>query len=222
MEVPMKKYLVLAGNIGAGKSTLVQLLADRLGFRPYFEPVTENPYLVDFYADMGRWAFHSQLYFLTHRLRSHHELAADPWSVVQDRSIYEDAEVFARNLHEQGTMSDREWETYHGLYRTIIDMLPAPDLVLYLRCSVPTLKARIARRARGFEATIPDDYLAGLNRYYEEWLECFDLAPVLVVPGDSLDFVADSTHLNAIIANVEDRLRDRQRSLFPIDMRRRL
>ena len=217
----MKKYLVLAGNIGAGKSSLVQLLADRLGYRPYFEPVAENPYLADFYADMGRWAFHSQLYFLTHRLKSHRELSADPWSVVQDRSIYEDAEVFARNLREQGTMSDREWETYHGLYRTIIDLLPAPDLVVYLRCSVPTLKARIARRGRGFESSIPDEYLAGLNRLYEEWLECFDLAPVLVVPGDSLDFVADSKDLNAIVANVEARLRDRQGSLFPVDMRRR-
>ncbi|HUX36618.1 MAG TPA: deoxynucleoside kinase [Rectinemataceae bacterium] len=216
-----KRYLVLAGNIGAGKSTLVQLIAERLGFRPYFEPVAENPYLEDFYADMGRWAFHSQLYFLTHRLRSHHELAGDPWSVVQDRSIYEDAEVFARNLHEQGTMSDREWETYHGLYRAVIGLLPAPDLVVYLRCSVPTLKARIAKRARGFESNIPDEYLGGLNRYYEEWLEGFDLSPVFVVPGDSLDFVADSKHLNAIVSGIEDRLRDRQGSLFPVDMKTR-
>lgn len=217
----MKKYLVLAGNIGAGKSTLVELLSERLGFRPYFEPVSDNPYLEDFYADMGRWAFHSQLYFLTHRLRSHHELAADPWSVVQDRSIYEDAEVFARNLHEQGTMSDREWETYRGLYRAVIGLLPPPDLVVYLRCSVPTLKTRIAKRGRGFESNIPEDYLAGLNRFYEEWLECFELAPVLVIPGDDLDFVADSKHLNAIIASIEARLRDRQGTLFPVDMRRR-
>lgn len=216
----MKKYLILAGNIGAGKSTLVELLADRLGFRPYFEPVAENPYLADFYADMRRWAFHSQLFFLTHRLRSHHELASDPWSVVQDRSIYEDAEVFARNLHEQGTMSDREWETYHGLYRAVINLLPPPDLVVYLRCSVPTLRARIAKRARGFESNIPDEYLAGLNRFYEEWLEGFDLAPVLVIPGDSLDFVADSKHLHAIISSVEARLRDRQGTLFPTDMKR--
>jgi hypothetical protein len=215
----MKKYLVLAGNIGAGKSTLVSLLADRLGYRPYYEPVAENPYLEDFYADMRRWAFHSQLYFLTHRLRSHRDLANDPSSVVQDRSIYEDAEVFARNLYEQGNMGERDWETYRGLYRTLIGLLPAPDLVVYLRASVPTLKQRIAQRGRDFEASIPDEYLAGLNRFYEEWLECFDLAPVLVVPGDRLDFVADSRALNAIIVNIEERLRDRQGSLFPIGMR---
>jgi len=216
-----KKYLVLAGNIGAGKSSLVELLAERLGFRPYFEPVADNPYLADFYGDMGRWAFHSQVFFLTHRLRAHHELAGDSSSVVQDRSIYEDAEVFARNLHEQGTMSDREWETYRSLYRAVIDLLPPPDLVVYLRCSVPTLKARIAKRGRGFESNIPDEYLAGLNRFYEEWLEGFDLAPVLVVPGDSLDFVAESRHLDAIIASVEGRLRDRQGTLFPVAMRAR-
>jgi len=217
----MKKYLVLAGNIGAGKSTLVGLLAERLGFRPYFEPVAENPYLEDFYADMGRWAFNSQLYFLNHRLRSHRALSHDPWSVVQDRSVYEDAEVFARNLHEQGTMSDRDWETYEGLYRTLIGLLPPPDLVVYLRCSVPTLKARIAKRGRDFEASIPDDYLAGLNSLYENWLECFDLAPVLVVPGDHLDFVSDSKDLNAVIASIEERLRDRQGNLFPVDMKNR-
>ncbi|MEI6874592.1 MAG: deoxynucleoside kinase [Spirochaetota bacterium] len=217
----MKKYLVLAGNIGAGKSSLVELLADRLGYRPYYEPVAENPYLEDFYADMRRWAFHSQLYFLTHRIRSHRELAGDPLSVVQDRSIYEDAEVFARNLHEQGNMTTRDWETYRGLYRSLISLLPSPDLVVYLRASVPTLKERIAKRGRQFEASIPDDYLAGLNRLYEDWLEAFDLSPVLVVPGDSLDFVADSKALNAIVASVEERLRDKQGTLFPVGMRRR-
>ncbi|MBL8968394.1 MAG: deoxynucleoside kinase [Spirochaetaceae bacterium] len=214
----MKKYLVLAGNIGAGKSTLVGLLAERLGFRPYYEPVAENPYLQDFYADMERWAFHSQLFFLGHRIKSHRALMDDPWSVVQDRSVYEDAEVFARNLHERGSMNSRDWETYRSLYRTLTGLLPAPDLVVYIRASVPTLKSRIARRGRDFEAAIPDEYLAGLNRLYEEWLECFDLAPVLVVPGDRLDFVAESRDLAAIVASVEERLRDRQGNLFPVGM----
>lgn len=214
----MKKYLVLAGNIGAGKSTLVELLSERLGFRPYYEPVSENPYLTDFYADMRRWAFHSQLYFLTHRVQSHRALMNDPWSVVQDRSIYEDAEVFARNLYEQGNMSPRDWESYRDLYRTLIGLLPAPDLVVYLKASVPTLKKRIAMRGRDFEASIPDDYLSGLNRLYEEWIGSFELAPVLVVPGDRLDFVAESRDLEAIVATIEGRLRDRQGSLFPFDM----
>jgi deoxyadenosine/deoxycytidine kinase len=214
----MKKYLVVAGNIGAGKSTLVRLLSERLGFRPYYEPVAENPYLEDFYKDMRAWALHSQLFFLSYRLRAHRALMEDPHSVVQDRSLYEDAEVFARNLYEQGAMSERDWETYRGLYRTMAGLLPAPDLVIYIRASTETLKARIAMRGRGFEASIPDGYLSGLGRLYESWIEGFDLAPVLVVPGDRLDFVAECGDLDAIAETVEERLRDRQGSLFPFGM----
>lgn len=214
----MKKYLVLAGNIGAGKSTLVGLLAKRLGFQPYYEPVAENPYLSDFYGDMARWALHSQLFFLTHRVKTHRALMDDPRSVVQDRSLYEDAEVFARNLYEQGALSGRDWATYRELYTTVADLLPPPDLVIYLRASVPTLKKRIAKRGRDFEAAIPDEYLAGLNRLYEEWIEGFDRAPVLVIPGDRLDFVEESADFRAIAATVTDRLRDKQGALFPYGM----
>jgi deoxyadenosine/deoxycytidine kinase len=214
----MKKYLVIAGNIGAGKSTLVRLLSERLGYRPYYEPVAENPYLADFYENMPAWAFQSQVFFLSYRVRSHSELMDDPHSVVQDRSLYEDAEVFARNLYLQGMMSERDWATYEGLYQTMTGLLPSPDLVIYIRASVDTLKSRIAMRGRGFEASIPDAYLAGLNDLYDSWIEGFELSPVLVVPGDRLDFVSESKDLEAIAATVEDRLRDRQGSLFPFGM----
>jgi deoxyadenosine/deoxycytidine kinase len=210
----VKKYVVLAGNIGAGKTSLVRLMCERLGWQPYFEPVTENPYLVDFYRDMERWAFHSQLFFLTHRVRSHHALMDDPFSVVQDRSVYEDAEVFARNLWLHGRMSRRDWSTYQELYRTVINLLPPPDLVVYLRASVPTLLRRIAGRDRSFEAGITGQYLEELNGLYEEWIAGFRLAPILVVPGDSLDFVGNSGDLSGIVSAVEERLRGEQGLLF--------
>jgi deoxyadenosine/deoxycytidine kinase len=214
----MKKYIVLAGNIGAGKSTLVDLLADKLDFVPYYEPVAENPFLKDFYADMKRWAFHSQVFFLTSRAKGHRELIHDPRSVVQDRSLYEDAEVFARNLWEQGAMTAEEWATYGELYRTLASILPPPDLVVYIRASVSTLRKRIAKRGRDFEASIPDAYLKGLNRFYEEWIGSFTLAPVLTIPGDKLDFVEESRDLKAICCTVRQRLQDRQSMLFPFDM----
>lgn len=211
----VKKYLVLAGNIGAGKSTLVGLLCDRLGYVPYYEPVVGNPYLQDFYADMERWAFHSQTYFLAHRVMAHRALAGGPESVVQDRSVYEDAQVFARNLHESGALSARDWGTYLELYETVIGLLPPPDLVIYLRASVPTLRARIARRGREYEAGISDAYLEGLNRLYERWIDGFTLSPVVVVPGDRLDFVAESADLETIVTTVRERLSDLQGCLFP-------
>ena len=211
----MKTYVVLAGNIGAGKSTLVRMMCDRLGWEPYYEPVTENPYLEDFYRDMKRWAFHSQVFFLTYRARAHRALMDVPRPVVQDRSFYEDAEVFARALHRQGAMSDRDWDTYRGLYRTLTSLLAPPDLVVYLRASVPTLQRRIAQRARGFEAAISDTYLDSLNALYEEWIGGFTLAPTLIVPSDRLDFVKDSKDLATILSIIQDRLRGRQGSLFP-------
>lgn len=214
----MKRYVVLAGSIGAGKSTLVRMLCDRLGWTPYFEPVAENPYLADFYKDMDRWAFASQVFFMAWRVKSHRALMDDPGTVVQDRSLYEDAEVFARNLHRQGHLSDRDWRTYQELYRTFTTLLPAPDLVVYLRASVTTLLARIGRRGRDYEAGISREYLEGLNELYEEWIAGFRLAPVLVVPSDRLDFVTDAAALGEIVATVEERLRDKQGLLFPYGM----
>ncbi len=214
----LRRYVVVAGNIGVGKSTLVAMLCERKGWSAYYEPVAENPYLEDFYRDMSHWAFHSQVFFLTHRAQSHLAISGDPHTVVQDRSLYEDAEVFARNLFNRGMLSAREWETYLDLYRTVVRLLPAPDLVVYLKASVPTLKRRIVQRGRGFEASISDDYLAQLNNLYEEWCDRFDLAPVLKIPCDRLDFVEESRDLRAIVNAVEERLRDRQTSLFPDEM----
>jgi deoxyadenosine/deoxycytidine kinase len=211
----VKTYVVLAGNIGAGKSTLVRMMCDQLGWEPYFEPVAENPYIADFYRDMRKWAFQSQVFFLSYRARSHHALLDIPRPVVQDRSFYEDAEVFARALHLQGALSDRDWDTYCGLYRTLTALLAPPDLVVYLQASVPTLRRRIELRGRDFETHITDRYLGELNGLYEEWIGGFRLAPVLVVPSDRLDFVKDSRDLHAIISTVQERLRGRQGVLFP-------
>jgi deoxyadenosine/deoxycytidine kinase len=211
----MRSYVVLAGNIGAGKSTLVSMLCERLGWEPYYEPVAENPYLDDFYKDMRAWAFHSQVFFLTHRAQAHRALMDISRPVAQDRSFYEDAEVFARALHRQGAIADRDWETYQGLYRTLTTLLSPPDLVVYLRASVPTLQHRISLRGRDFEARISDQYLSSLDALYEEWIDGFTLSPVLVVPSDRMDFVKDSKDLDLIVSIVAERLRGRQGVLFP-------
>ena len=210
----MKQYIVLAGNIGAGKSTLVRRISETLGWKPYYEPVSENPYLEDFYEDMQAWAFHSQLYFLTDRLKTHKELQEFNGSVVQDRSVYEDAEIFARNLHLQGALSDRDFETYLGVYRVFLSFLDPPDLVVYLRASLDTLKQRIAQRSRGFEGDIPDEYLLGLNRLYDSWIEGWSSSGVLTVDADTVDIVARPEDLEHVVEMIRERLKGKQQVLF--------
>lgn len=217
----MKKFVAVAGNIGVGKSTLVELLSVRLGWEPFFEPVTENPYLADFYADMDAWSFHSQVFFLTHRLRAHYDLAQHPTSVVQDRSVYEDAEIFAQNLYIQGHIQRRDYQTYRELYETTMQFLPPPDLVVYLRASVPTLLNRISSRGRTYEQTIAPEYLSGLNNLYEQWIDNFTLCPVLAVPADDLDFVSHPGHMRLITQKVEDKLTGKEEVVFePEEMAR--
>jgi len=211
----LKTYVVIAGNIGAGKSTLVRMMCDSLGWEPYFEPVAENPYLADFYRDMRRWAFNSQVFFLTHRARSHRTLMDSHRPVVQDRSFYEDGEVFARAQYLLGHLGERDWQTYKELYETLTTLLAPPDLVVYLRASVSTLRRRIAQRGRDIETDISDEYLHRLNGLYEEWISGFDLAPVLVVPSDRLDFVEDSQDLHVIVSTIQRQLQGRQGLLFP-------
>ena len=210
----MKHFVAVAGNIGVGKSTLVRKLAEQKSWQPYFEPVAENPYLEEFYADMKTWAFQSQVFFLTHRLRMHLDLLANPNSVIQDRSVYEDAEIFATNLHHQGQMGERDFSSYRKLYALLSDMLRPPDLVIYLSASVPTLQRRISLRGRDFESGISDTYLQQLNQLYEHWISNFSLCPVLTVPTDQMDFVAHNGHLELIVEKMDERLEGKEEVVF--------
>jgi deoxyadenosine/deoxycytidine kinase len=213
----MKRFVAVAGNIGVGKSSLVLLLARHLGWDPFFEPVGENPYLADFYRDMRSWSFHSQIFFLSKRLRAHRQLLDHPTSAIQDRTVYEDAEIFAYNLSLQGDMSERDHQTYRELYDALTQFLPPPDLVIYLRASLPTLLDRIALRGREYEQQIRPEYLTQLNNLYENWIGNFKLCPVLTVPADKLDFVAYGSHLDLIVTKIREKLAGQEEVVFGED-----
>jgi deoxyadenosine/deoxycytidine kinase len=210
----MKKFIAVAGNIGVGKSTLTAMLSERLSWEPFYEAVDDNPYLADFYQDMRQWSFHSQVFFLSRRLRHHRAILDRPGTVVQDRSVYEDAEIFAENLFRQGQMTERDYHTYRELYEAMGLFLPPPDLVVYLRASVPTLLKRIRKRGRDFERRVTAEYLEQLNRLYEEWTERFSLCPVLTVPSDNLDFVQYNSHMELIAAKIVERLAGKEVVVF--------
>ena len=210
----MKRFVAIAGNIGVGKSTLTALLRQQLNWEPFFEAVKDNPYLADFYKDMRRWSFHSQIYFLSRRLRHHWQLLQRTNSVIQDRTVYEDAEIFARNLYRQDLMHERDYRSYCELYEVVTTVLPPPDLIVYLRASVPTLQDRIQRRGRPFERDIAASYLEQLNQLYEEWIDGFSLCPVLTVPSDDLDFVLNPDHLELITEKILEKLQGREEVVF--------
>jgi deoxyadenosine/deoxycytidine kinase len=210
----LKKFITIAGNIGVGKSTLVRMLCEKLKWQPFYEPVVENPYLADFYQNMAAWSFQSQVFFLAHRLHIHLQLADHPGSTVLDRSIYEDAEIFAYNLFLQGLFSQRDYTTYRSLYQSLVEFLHPPDLLIYLRASVPTLQRRITQRSRDYELSISPDYLARLNTLYENWINGFTLCPVLTIPADDLDYVAHPDHLELVIRKVQDRLTGKEEVCF--------
>lgn len=209
-----KRFITVAGNIGVGKSTLVGLLSKKLGWEPFYEPEGENPYLADFYQDMHSWSFHSQIFFLARRLRAHRQLLDHPTSAIQDRSVYEDAEIFAQNLYLQHHMSERDYQTYRELYQVLTIFLPPPDLVIYLRASVPTLVRRITSRGRDYEQQIQPEYLQRLNSLYEAWIADFILCPVLTVPADDLDYVAHDGHLNLIVIKINEKLSGKEEVIF--------
>lgn len=189
-----KKFIAVAGNIGVGKTSLVEFLCTQYGFVPFVEPNVTNPYLDDFYNDFKAYAFHSQIYFLTHKFRIHKELERCDSTVVQDRTIYEDAEIFARNLHRSRYMSKRDFGTYMELYEIMRRELAPPDLMVYLQCPVATIKKRIKLRGRENEQQIPESYLKRLNALYEEWIKGYDLSPVLIWPTDKMDYLTDLVH----------------------------
>ena len=186
-----KKFIAIAGNIGAGKTELTAFLCKKYSLTPFYEPNDQNPYLADFYKDMKAWSFHSQIYFLTHKLRLHRELMEEAGTAVQDRTIYEDAEIFCENLRRSGMISDRDYKTYRELYATTCASLAPPDLMIFLKCPVRTLKKRILTRGRKMEIDVPTDYLKRLNALYEEWRAKYTLSPVIELETDRLDYLTD-------------------------------
>jgi deoxyadenosine/deoxycytidine kinase len=203
------KYIAVAGNVGAGKSSLVDFLCTHFSLKPFFEPNDLNPFLPLFFEDMNRWAFHSQMHFLTHKFRIHRELDSHPGTVVQDRSIYEDSEIFAYNLYKQGCMTKEEWRTYRDLYEVMLGVINPPDLLIYLTCPLRTVKKRIARRGRNFEKRFPDDYLRRLERYYRRWIDRYDLSPVLTIPTENLDYIENFIHQHDLLNTISKHLAKR-------------
>lgn len=210
----MKRLILVAGNIGSGKTSLTERLGERLDWRTAYESVSDNPYLPDFYQDMHAWSFHLQIYFLGHRAKQHIEMAQDPRSSIIDRSIYEDAFIFARALHHLGNLNERDYASYRQVFDLVVRTLPAPSLLIYLKAPVSTLVERIRRRGRSIESTISPDYLALLDSFYEDWMRVFDLCPVLTIRSDDLDFVNQSKHLDVVMERIQEKLSGKEELVF--------
>jgi len=196
--------------MGVGKSTLVDFLSRTYDIHPFYEPQEDNPYLEDFYGDMKRWSFHSQLYFLSNKFRLHQELDQVPGVVVLDRTIFEDAEIFATALHDMRRMDDRDWQTYRKFYDSILDAIKPPDLMIYLRCSMRTLRKRIKLRGREMEQDLPMSYLKRLDRLYEQWIASYTMSEVLILDTDNLDYIHDLVHRVDIMERIEAVLPNRK------------
>ncbi len=196
------KHIAIAGNIGAGKTTLTELLAKHFGWQSQFETVENNPYLNDFYEDMPRWSFNLQIYFLNNRFKQVIDIKNGKDVVIQDRTIYEDACIFAPNLHSMGLMSTRDFENYQELFKTMTSMITPPDLLIYLRASIPQLVSNIQRRGRDYEDNIRLDYLKKLNQFYEKWISDYTLGKLLIIDVDDMDFVEKPEDLGKIVDKV--------------------
>ncbi|MBN1994797.1 MAG: deoxynucleoside kinase [Anaerolineae bacterium] len=210
-----KRLILVAGNIGSGKTSLTERLGARLDWQTSFESVADNPYLADFYADMRQWSFHLQVFFLGHRAQQHLDLAHSPKSAIADRSIYEDAYIFARALHHLGNLNERDYQAYRNVFNLIITGLPRPDLLLYLTAPVPVLLNRIHQRGRVIESGITFEYLSLLETFYKEWIDIFDLCPVLTIHTDDLDFVNQTKHLDIVMQRIQDKLAGKEDVVFP-------
>ena len=210
-----KRLIVVAGNIGAGKTSLTQRLGERLGWDTGFESVTDNPYLADFYEDMASWSFHLQVFHLGHRSNQLQAAADAPGSNILDRSLYEDYEIFTKALHKLGNISHRDFLAYEQVYDLVVKGLPAPDLLLYLKCPVEGLLDRIRQRGRDIETGITLDYLNLLESLYEDWMGRYDLSPVLTIPTDDLNFVERTSHLDIVIDRIRHTLAGKEDVVFP-------
>ncbi len=206
MKIKKKNYLIgIAGNIGVGKTTLTKILSDRLNWKPFYESVIDNPFLDDFYDDMKRWSFNLQIYFLSYRFRSLREIYQLGYPAIQDRTIYEDVEIFARSLYEQGYISERDYRTYRELFNNMIFFLPESDIIIYLKASVKTLMNRIGLRGRDFEKTIAPDYLEYLNLAYERWIkEAKEKNNVIIVNTDEVDFQRETDKFEELVFTIRE------------------
>ena len=209
-----KRLILVAGNIGSGKTSLTERIGERLGWHTAYESVVDNPYLPDFYTSMKDWAFHLQVYFLGHRAQQHLDMFKDPRSAIIDRSIYEDAHIFARALYTMGNINERDYITYRKVFDLVTANLPQPSLLVYLKCPVHTLIERILARGREIESSISPDYLTLLESFYDDWTRDFDLCPILTIRTDDLDFVHKPRHLDTVVKKIKEKLTGREELIF--------
>lgn len=202
-------FIGVAGNIGVGKTTFTEIVSEKLGWKPYYESVNDNPYLSDFYGDMDRWSFHLQIYFLHHRFKTHKGMSNHNDGVIQDRTIYEDVEIFARNLNEMGFLNDRDWINYQDLFSIMTEYLRKPDLIVYLKASTDTLITRIRLRSRDYEKEIDPEYLHTLNVAYDKWIRGLKDLPVMVVETDGFNIFDDIERRDSVIENLKSTLEEK-------------